>query len=276
MEKLDRLGWAEAVSFIAFGVRIGVRVSAAELLDPLLSHLPVARKRTRSSIVDRLYSLIGGGAASRPSVRRFNLLYGDTQQLARSLNLEELYWALESDVDFYIGQATRRRLFVHAGVVGWKGRAIVIPGRSHSGKSTLVKAFVQAGATYYSDEYAVLDQRGAVYPFPRPISLREEADKTITKITPEQLGGQTGARPLPVGLLVLTHYQPGEQWRPKALSSGRGVLAMLANALAAREQPERAFATLKKAVCKAQVLKGARGEAIQTAESILESFESTG
>jgi hypothetical protein len=203
-------------------------------------------------------------------------LYGDTQQLARSLNLEPLYWALESDVDSYIARAARRRLFVHAGVVGWNGRAIVIPGRSRSGKSTLVKAFVHAGASFYSDEFAVLDRHGAVYPFPRPMSLREDADQTITKIAPEQPGGRIGARPLPVGLVVITHYKPGEQWQPKELSSGRGILAMLANALAAREQPERAFATLKKAVCKAPVLKGVRGEANQTAESILERLGSTG
>jgi hypothetical protein len=272
MEKLDRLGWAETVSFTVFGVRIGVRVNAAELLDPFVSHLPVARKPASFGVVERLYSLIGGGPASRPAVRRFNLLYGDTQQLARSLNLAELYWALESDVDFYVGQAARRRLFVHAGVVGWKGQAIVIPGRSRSGKSTLVKAFVQAGASYYSDEYAVLDQHGTVYPFPRPISLRDDADQTITKITPEELGGKTGARPLPLGLLLLTHYKPGEQWRPKVLSSGRGVLGLIAHALAAREQPKRALATLERAVCQAQVLSSTRGEANQTAESILKRF----
>jgi hypothetical protein len=272
MEKLDRLGWAETVSFTVFGVRIGVRVNAAELLDPFVSHLPVARKPASFGVVERLYSLIGGDPASRPPVRCFSLLYGDTQQLARTLNLEELYWALESDVDFYVGQVARRRLFVHAGVVGWKGRAIVIPGQSHSGKSTLVKAFVQAGASYYSDEYAVLDQHGAVYPFPRRISLRDRTDETVTKITPEELGGKTGARPLPVGLLLLTHYKPGEQWRPKVLSSGRGVLGLIANALAARKQPKRALATLEKAVCQAQVLSGTRGEANQTAESILKRF----
>ena len=135
-----------------------------------------------------------------------------------------------------------------------------------------MKALVQAGASYYSDEYAVLAQRGTVYPFPRPISLRDDGDQTITKITPEELGGTTGARPLPVGLLLLTYYKPGEQWRPKVLSSGRGVLGLIANALAAHKQPKRALATLEKAVCQAQVLSGTRGEANQTAESILKQF----
>ena len=61
---------------------------------------------------------------------------------------------------------TRERVFVHAGVVGWKGHAIVIPGRSRSGKTTLVAELVKAGAEYYSDEFAVLDAEGRVHPFP--------------------------------------------------------------------------------------------------------------
>ena len=39
---------------------------------------------------------------------------------------------LEPCTDFYLSQAARQRLFVHAGVVARGGRAIVIPGRSQS------------------------------------------------------------------------------------------------------------------------------------------------
>jgi predicted ATPase len=38
-----------------------------------------------------------------------------------------------------------RRVFVHAGVVGWKGQAILVPGRSYSGKTTLIAALMKAG-----------------------------------------------------------------------------------------------------------------------------------
>ncbi len=37
-----------------------------------------------------------------------------------------------------------------------------------TGKTTLVKAMVEAGATYYSDEFAVLDKEGLVF---RGVSL---------------------------------------------------------------------------------------------------------
>jgi hypothetical protein len=66
--------------------------------------------------------------------------------------------AFTTHAEFFIARSAPAHLFVHSGVVGWKGRAVLIPGRSFSGKTTLVRAFLEAGATYYSDEYAVLDR----------------------------------------------------------------------------------------------------------------------
>ena len=65
---------------------------------------------------------------------------------------------------------------MHAGVVGWNGRALLLPGRTLSGKTTLVAELLRAGATYYSDELAVLDARGRVHPFPKPLAIREKGD----------------------------------------------------------------------------------------------------
>src|ERR671929_229610 len=87
----------------------------------------------------------------------------------------------------------------HAGVVGWQGRAILIPGRSFSGKSTLVAALVRAGATYYSDEFAVLDERGRVHPFPKKLSMRLEGSARPRFAPVEELGGRRGTTPLRVG-----------------------------------------------------------------------------
>ncbi|WP_157871812.1 hypothetical protein [Gloeothece verrucosa] len=105
------------------------------------------------------------------------------------------------------------KLFVHAGVVGWRGRAIVIPGRSFSGKTTLAAALVKAGAIYYSDEYAVIDRDGLVHPYPRPLCIREGVGEQIKrrKCSVEELGGQAGTDPIPVGLVVHTKYQLNAQ-----------------------------------------------------------------
>src|SRR5277367_3536052 len=42
---------------------------------------------------------------------------------------------------------------VHAGAVLWRGRALLLPGGTHAGKSSLVTELLRRGATYYSDEY---------------------------------------------------------------------------------------------------------------------------
>ena len=157
MEKIDRLGWAAGISFRAYGLRIGIRANSPEALRRTLCHLPPKWKPAASPVVDCLYSLIDGGAEKGSRVRRYNLLYTGPFRLARTLDLEKVFEVLESDLQVYIAERARTRLFVHAGVVGWRGRAIVIPGSSYSGKSTLIAALVGAGAVYYSDEYAVFD-----------------------------------------------------------------------------------------------------------------------
>src|SRR6185295_10176403 len=174
MAKIDRLGWAAGLAFISYGARIGIRVTDPAVMERLLPYLPPGWKPAASPVVDYLCSLRVGGNAARSGLRHFHLLYRNAAVVARSLALEEVCDALESHLRFGVAINTRRRLFVHAGVVGWHGRAIVIPGRSMSGKTTLVTALVRAGATYYSDEYAVFDMHGRVHPFPKPLSIREK------------------------------------------------------------------------------------------------------
>jgi len=271
MAKLDRLGWADGISFLSYGVRIGVRVNKPGALDLVLNYLPPGWKPASSPVVERLYSLIVGGDGPRPNVRRFNLLYAGIVRMAKSVDLAQILESLESDVQFHVAQVARRKVFVHAGVVGWQGRAILIPGRSFSGKSTLVAELVRAGATYYSDEYAVLDARGRVHPFARPLAMRENGTGRMKKYSVEEMGGLRGTKPLPVGLVVVSKYKAGARWRPRQLSPGQGALALLDNTVCARQQPEMALATIKQ-LWQAPVLKGVRGEARAVVDFILDRF----
>jgi len=275
MKKLDRLGWAVGFSLKSYGVRIGIRSNEPAALDRVCRHLPSEWESTSLSIVDRVYSILIGGKGPRANVRRLNLLYGDHVQLARSLDLDLVFETFESDLRLFVAELAKHRVFVHAGVVGWKGKAIVIPGRSYSGKSTLVAELVRAGATYYSDEYAVLDSRGRVHPFYKPLELREEGKFTQTKITAAELGGQSGTKPLPVGLVLMTQFRNGAHWRPRKLSAGKGVLEMLFNTVSARRNPERALATLQRVAQQADVLKGVRGDARKVVSAVLERVEGT-
>jgi hypothetical protein len=274
MKKLDRLGWTAGISFRAYGVRIGVRVNRSEALDCIRDYLPPGSKLSASAVVERLYSLVIGGDGGRANVRRFHLLYGNAARVARSLDLESVLRSLESDSQFYIAEAAPRRVFVHAGVVGWRGRAVLIPGRSFSGKTTLVAELVRAGAVYYSDEYAVLDSSGLVHPYARPLAIREDGSSEPKRHSVESLGGSRGVRPLPVGLVVVTQYRAGARWRPRQLTPGRGVLALLDNTVSIQSRPEAAFPVLKQAASCAPFLKSERGDAKEIVNSIMSELES--
>lgn len=271
MAKIDRLGWAASLSFTSYGVRVGLRVNRPEALAAISEYLPPGWKPSTREVVERLYSFVVGGNASRPGVRTFNVLYADAGRIARSLKFDDVLEIFEDDLKLFVAEAARRRIFVHAGVVGWKGKAIVIPGQSFSGKTTLVAELVRQGATYYSDEYAVLDERGCVHPYLRPLSIRDSGSGKVRRVKVESLGGKRGTKPLPIRLVLVSNYREGARWRPRKLSAGEGALAMLANTVPARSRPEAAFSAFREVVPHAQILKGVRGEASEMVESILRS-----
>ena len=190
------------------------------------------------------------------------------------MDLDKVLESLDVDLTIYLSAGSRRKLFVHAGVVEWRGRAIVLPGSTFIGKSTLVAALVRAGATYYSDEYAVFDGWGRVHPYPRPLSLRDETGQETREYSAEELGGDPGVKALPVDLVVLSRYRSGARWRPRLLSSGQGVLGLLSNTVAARQRPGSAFSTLMRVVSRARVLQGVRGEADSVVDALLNGASS--
>lgn len=192
-----------------------------------------------------------------------NELHSELPGDAETLNV------FESVLRFEVARRTPRWTFVHAGVVGWHGRALVIPGKSYSGKSRLVRALVRAGATYYSDEYAVLDRKGLVYPFAQPLMHRTDTG-TRERLSINDLGGPTGTRALPVGLVVATRYESGATWNPRPLSPGEGLLALLANTVRAQTAPVQVMRALARAAEAAPAVESVRGDAEDTAATLLD------
>jgi len=273
MAKIDRLGWADGLSFNAYGVRVGVRVNDSAILADLIARLPPGSRPASFAVVDHLYSIIGSRATSGSKVRRLSLGYWNLLRFARAREFDGMLDAFESHVQLTVAEYAPRRVFVHAGVVGWKDRAILIPGLSYSGKTTLVDQLIRAGATYYSDEYAVLDERGRVHPYPRALGIRLPNSDESKKVRAEEIGGRIGSKPLRVGLVLATNYKNGARWRPRQVTRGRGVLELMSNTVSARSQPELALTVLPLALESARILKGVRGEAAEIVKSILERVE---
>jgi hypothetical protein len=269
MKKLDRLGWAAGLSFVSHGVRIGIRVSNSEALQRVALHLPPGSKPSELSVVNELCSLLVNPDASTSRIRRYNLLYWGIGRIARTLDSDEVFHALELLLPLVVSIRAPRKLFVRAAVVGWRGRALLICGPPASGKTLLAEALVRAGATYYSDEYAVFDARGRVHPCPNPRML-DDGDRSRSRNCPvEMLSRRVGTKPLPVGLIVVTQFLSGAHWRPRVLTSGQAVLALLAETVQVRRRPKAALAICRRVADHAATLRGRRGEAEDLAPRLL-------
>src|SRR3989442_3695917 len=269
MKKLDRLDWAEGLTLSTFGVRAGVRVNVLGVLPRVLPLLPPGWKKSHRVIVERLYSLVVAQGCERAGVRRLHLLYADSTRIARDAALNRVLATLETDLHRYTAEATSDMTFLHAGVVGWQGSAIMFPGPSLSGKTTLVREMLRLGATYYSDEFAVVDDSGRVHPFARPLRIREEDSYTQTPCPAEEFGAATGLAPLTVGMTVICEYQKGARWQPTPLSQGLGALELLSNSIAIRSQPHQTLARVHEFAKQARFYRGPRGDACETAKQIL-------
>ena len=77
MDKIDRLGWAAGITFVSYGLRIGIRVSSPEIMDRIKGLLPPKAKPARGPRVERLYSLIVSGTTAGSHVRRIHVPSGD-------------------------------------------------------------------------------------------------------------------------------------------------------------------------------------------------------
>ena len=257
-------GLIDAFAVAGFGARIGVSVDRF-CLDPILRKL--LPDRTRISDVDKVDEIVAvhcGGTLNR------NAICACDRQSPDFLSLLESF---DSRLRFALGVHARRRVFIHAGVVGWKGGALLLPGRTFTGKSTLVAALISAGADYISDEHAVLDDDGRVHPWVKPLSLRLQPDGGQKDVPAAAFGARVARQPLPVRLILATSYRAHARWRPVQFSPAQGALELMNNALAARLHPGRVMRAVGQAAAGARIFRTDRAEAEHVAPRILKLME---
>ncbi len=263
---MDNFEWTNSLTFRAFGVVLEIRTDEPKLMPLLLKYLPPGWTPSRAR-ADAVFSI-----GTRTKARGRYSLFLNGQAHLESARLSLVLDTLEAGIRQYVAEMSPLRVFVHAGVVALNGKAIVIPGRSLSGKTTFVRELVRAGAVYYSDEYAVLDVHGRVHPYASPLAVRRKGSMRQARVSAESLGAQVGKTPLPVSLIVVSRYREGARWLPKQLTAGTGALELLNNTVPARRYPERVMPVLGRAVSEAVILKSARGEARDAARALLECF----
>jgi hypothetical protein len=256
------LYWKTAI--ISEGLRVGFRTNREALISKFdqLRVLGVTPADFRN--LDFVYSLEESGRES------YSACLGSQTLIVRA-SLKAALDSIDSDLQHTIATYSREHLFVHAGVVGWRGRAVLFPGRTYSGKSTLVRALIQAGAIYFSDEFARVDARGMVHPFIRPLSFRSPEGKST--LHPEKERLKIASHPWPIGAIIATRFVPEGAWRPERLSPGRAALEVLSNAVAIRLDPTKAVRYVGKLAAPAYAITSPRGEAEATVPFLLQTLD---
>jgi hypothetical protein len=258
-----------AITFESFGINLQARVPSEEMLERVKSCLPpMSRVLDEPPLETKRFAIVEEGDGHHS-------VWNPNNMVCTHAGTEFALLTLEGQLRSWVAVNAPDAIFVHAGVVGHEGKAIVIPGDSFSGKTTLVAELVRRGAAYFSDEFAVIDENGLVHPYPKPLSIRsidgqgEEREMIETDTPVEDLGGVAGDEALPMSVAAVTYYVPGAEWKPRRLSRGEGVLALLSRCVPARNRPEESLRFITAAAPNAVVLEGERGEAEEFASMVL-------
>jgi len=250
--------------FEAFGLRIRIWIYDASMLKAVIERLPPHWRAAEAGdgAVSRTFRIEHTDCFPEKRSPAGVWLTSDDKMLAWAPTNDLILDAVESQLQQYVAEYAEPFLFVHAGVVRWRGVTIILPGASYSGKSTLVAALVDAGATYYSDEYAVLNHDGQVMPYGRRLSLRDGPLGPAGRLNLSRNGPrpEDARHPAPIDLVLFSTYRQGANWSHEPLDHLMALMALCEHTVAIQRRPADTFAILGKVAKSAHVYRGVRGD----------------
>ena len=250
-------GAFENITGEAYGRRFRL-LGPASALAASLGELPPGW-RPSDGVPDRTWTVLESGETT--------VALEDGHELAVGGSPESLGRLVGQSIELWVAEHAADLTFVHAGVVAVDGRAIVLPGPSRSGKSTLVAALVRAGATYFSDEFAPLRDDGMVLPYQRPMKQRADSPAAAW---PVGVIDATRPDPLPVAVVAAIRFDLVNPDVLHKASAADVVLEMLANTVSARSRPAEALSRTSTAIRRAVAVTGTRRD-VEPAVSLLMS-----
>lgn len=235
--------------------------------------LPPQWELSDDPLVDFIYSLVLHENKPGARTRRYNIAFADGTLVFKDFDQQAVLREFAINMKVAIGMMSPLYVFVHAGVVDWNGHLIMLPADGTMGKSTLVTALVRAGARYYSDEIALIDEAGTVRPYHTQIGKRIQGFPGIKeRFSAEEIGGTSGTEPMPISMVISTHYKEGAVWRPRKQTLTQGVMTVFDNTFSAHRNTERALNWIKGALSSAELLHGSRGEAEQVVQYLRKRY----
>jgi hypothetical protein len=270
---IKRVKWREYFAFESYNVKIGIRSNDAELIAECREMLdfifPTGWREIEFAESKHLFSVY------LPKSKNKTCYIYKNDELAVS-QVRELFKfdLLEPQLRLTVAEFATDYVFIHAGAVAYKNKAIIIPGISFSGKTTLVAELSKRGLAYYSDEYAVIDRKGLLHPFSKKLSVRGIIDDyTQVEIAVEEMGGRKGFEPIPIGMILVTKYKKNARFKPEQISTGKGIIESLANSVSIRQSPEMVLQTLGLVTSRAKVIKTNRPQVEVFADKFLSYLE---
>lgn len=251
----------------AFGCPIQASASSKQGLETLDKYLFPTLPRTAAA---------GDTDALRIRVEevgnRFQLLVDDVPVAEADHSAALIPYAIQHIDDRVIPKLTNLRA-VHAGAVQFEDKVLLLPGSTHAGKSSMVAELLRRGATYLSDEYALIDADGLAHPYPRPLLLRNGGPDR-TPLLPKDCSAGIASGPAPVGWIMELRYREGASWRIVSVPQSHALLTLLGHTPHTLAETPDLVEKFQRAVAGAQCYAGLRMEATEAAEEILRMIAS--
>jgi hypothetical protein len=151
---------------------------------------------------------------------------------------------------------------LHAGAVARNGKAILVPGATGSGKSSLIAWLIDRAFDYLTDEITLLLNAGAnILGLPRAMVIKSGADKSVMQLSAfagaapissaaQLILGAPGAvpkrGPISCGLIVFPQFSEGAELRIEPLSTAAAAVRLIGCNLNARNLPDGGFAAISR------------------------------
>lgn len=193
----------------------------------------------------------------------------DGEEITHSTHSGDLLRELIDRLDRMLVERLTKLHAVHAGAVLIGDKALLLPGASHAGKSSLVAELLRRGAVCFSDEYALVDSQGWVHAYPRALLVRGNTDLQ-TALRAEECKSTVASVAAPVGWILALQYDRSVGWAVNPMSQSSALLTLLQNTPHVFSQRIEMLTAFRRAVENAECYVGHRGEASDAVDGIMQ------